>query len=427
MYYLIVYLIILPQVFAEDAMAPNFQHYQAFLRRGKIGVGVNPIERFEFLIMPQFDKILLPKNWKSSGEHDHGEACSESKGHKVFLDLGGPKPFLSSGCSLFDRVGMLGLGQKSNIWDVFDGYDNKGGRILLHSNPQIKEGKLMNNPPQSFEEMRNLSFVYDARENSYTQTTSYISRKIETQSSVTFLTALFLYVYFRSKVTRKLVFPWKESSVSLFARYATAGFLLISIPVMMEYLGGRSLLQQDVGWWKTLVVSLNLYYTLAMLLFYCIMRIILRNYNEETIAKLELIGNLSNITASLFGAWIALLWRLHAQDGAFISSAILAMLFYEQTVVMLISIAKSATHNTGILMVMWMFAALPIYGISSWIAIEWGIFAFIEGKLLVDLLNIKILVWVIVYFLIFVAITHVAYGIEKSSRTLIQQHQKKGI
>ena len=415
------------------SLDPSYQMYPAVVREWKLGVGIDPIHFQIFFVDPQFEGILLPTQYH--------EDCDDPHRGRTYLDLGGPKPFFTQGCSPYPTVGILGLGPGSPLWGVFSGYENRGGRITLLSKhgadgvaPTTLEGGLTGRPDFSIpsrEEMLVTRYEFRAASGAITSKKSYLSRADGVPDGVTALAVAFFLVYLRSKVVRKLVYWWQESRASLVARVASALFQIIAFPVLLEFYRARHLLIQDVGEGVGWTVALTGYYASVLAALHVLLRLglhyLLEVKSAEWAMRLDLIGNLSTSTGTILGVWFATSWYSAADSGSFIGAALLAFLLYEQMVVLFISLSNLATgldHPTPhVLFAWWGLVLLPMVGLGLYVTTTLGIQPFLENRIPSQRIALRATVYATTALLVYIPASEVYSGLLASSRYLEEKRK----
>lgn len=403
------------------AMDPSWQMYPAVVHPTKMGVGVNPIHRHYFVVDQDFSGVLLPPSYKATSELTLGKECTRLRGQKEYLDLGGPKPFFISGCSPYQEVGVLGLGENSTLWGVFDGYQNRGGRVHLLSKaaPHTTDAQPLTTLVSEVAPLKESSYVYDARSKALVMVQSY-SMRGSMPRAVSTLAIFYLYSFLRSKVSRRLVYIWRESVLSIAFRSLFGIFLIVATPVLLEFYGARQLLREDLGFTRMVLISLYTYYATGLVLVYLALRVLLFHMtgiqNAVWAARVELLGNVAVTASSLMGAWFSLLSKAPADSGAFISSSLLMVMYYEITVLLLISLVRLASGSAGDpiwwSVLWWMWVILPVWLATVWISSSFGVWTFLWDRVVVSQFYVTSVGYVTMLFIAFLATSHVQYGVK---------------
>lgn len=377
---------------SSHVLDPDYEMYEPIVRPWKLGLGLNPIEHHQFIIDPELSGILVPESFV-------GETFCETRQYlyeEVYIDLGGPKPFFALGCSPYEHTGILGLGTNSSLWGVFSGYESRGGRIKL-LNTKTKMGVSSDEPLPSYSNFRTSSYTYDARNNMITGVTSYVVRS-GVSGSLTGFFMLFMYTYMREKTTRKLVYSNEEGWLSRIARVVFPLATSITVPVMMEYYETRSLLTQDIGMMRSLLISVMLYFCAFLIIVHQIVRLIIYSNSKYShpgwIARIELMGNLVIGTTSALASWFTLLWFSPADSGHPIPMLLLGTIFYEQTEIFIVSLCRlksSKPKDPLMWSLAWIFGVLvPVYGTTMWLTYTYGIFPYVRDAFVVGHFQIYI-------------------------------------
>ena len=425
---------------------PSYTMYPPVIRNWKQGIGINPIRRYYFVVDADFSGILIPRDYfDESGIGSEKCNTIDILYDQIYIDLGGPKPFFILGCSyIASNIGVLGLGHNSSLWGTFSGYKNKGGTIeLLTSEFKSSQNIITSSPPPP---LHTNSFIYDARNNKYTNVESYVARESSPTAIITF-SMIYLFIYMRSKVVRIMISITDESLLSRIGRALLGAFIMITFPIILEFYGGRELLRQDVGLTKSSIIAALGYYSILLLIIYHIMRVV--NYisssiNDETTKRgsssssssrrrmngwtitMELMGQLATSTSSLLAAWFCLISRTQADSGKFMLSSILVIIFYEQSVVIVLSIARIASNTKASdpfwwLIIWWILILFPIYGTTMWLTGEFAIFPFIEDKIVVGTFFLRAASFALQALIIYLAVFHIRNGLKYTLKNMKQK------
>ena len=398
---------------------PSHQMYPAVIRQLRLGVGTHPIRYEMFVLDPQFSGILLEPT-----KHPH---CANTTVKRTYLDLGGPKPFFTQGCSPIRGMGVLGLGPQSNLWGTFSGYENRGGRIILLSEKMDpKPTQHVSRALPNREEMLVTQYSYHASSQLLTSKRSYLSRSDGIPTGVTALAVAFFLVFLRGKVVRKLVYWWQESAISLTARVLSALFQVIAYPIMLEFYEARRIMGQDIGSGLAFAVSALGYFASALVLIHVLMRLVLHFQFEvkslEWAMRLDLLGSVAMSTGSLLGVWFATNWYAAADSGSFISAGILVFMMYEQLYVLHLSLASLAsgreTMQPQLLVAWWIFVLLPVVGVGIYVTASLGIQPFLENRIPSQRIALRATVFATMFLIAYLPQKQVYEGIKETSRKL---------
>lgn len=379
----VVLLLLLSGAVALDtihSLDPSYQMYPAVLQGEWLGVGTSPIRYVRYLVDTQYDNILMP--------HSEHEDCNVRR--RVYLDLGGPKPFWTQGCSPIEGVVVLGLGAHSPLWSTFEGYHNRGGRLQMLSSlaTDSEEPAVYGQPPPTAH-LANSSFTYHAAKGTISSKRSYISRADGVPSGATGLAIASVLVYLRSKVVRKLVFWWQESDVSRTARIFTALYQVVALPISLEVYGTRALLEQDLGLLSAVLIQIMGYLAAVALLGGMLLRLVLhfvlKERNEAWAMRLDMLSQLTLSTSTLLTVWLSTQWYAAADSGSFIGLALLSMMMYEQVHTLYLSLASLASGvdrlDPVLMASWWMGVQLPLVAMGVWATASFGVQPFLENRL----------------------------------------------